>query len=121
MARKKRTSESINRAQARSSALESIDTNLDLGNSLTLAAYKELIAATEDKLSVYNIKLSEVDGLLNELEALEKRLEEMTSNMLGGVGLKYGKDSDQYEMAGGTRKSERKTAVRKAKTPETPA
>ncbi len=30
----------------------------------------------------------------------------MTVNMLSGVRIKYGADSSQYEMAGGTRKSE---------------
>ena len=33
--------------------------------------------------------------------------------MLAGVGVKYGKDSSQYEMAGGTRTSEIKRSPRK--------
>jgi hypothetical protein len=36
--------------------------------------------------------------------------------MLAGVGSKYGKDSSEYEQAGGTRTSERKPPVRKPKT-----
>jgi hypothetical protein len=36
--------------------------------------------------------------------------------MLAGVAAVYGKDSDQYEQAGGVRKSERKSPGRKAKT-----
>jgi hypothetical protein len=32
-----------------------------------------------------------------------------------GVASKYGKDSNEYEKAGGTRKSERKRPMRKAK------
>ena len=39
--------------------------------------------------------------------------------MLAAVGVEYGKNSTEYELAGGTRKSERKAPVRKAKTPTT--
>jgi hypothetical protein len=34
--------------------------------------------------------------------------------MLAAVGVKYGKDSSEYEKAGGTRTSERKAPLRKA-------
>jgi hypothetical protein len=37
--------------------------------------------------------------------------------VLPAVGLKYGKDSSEYEMAGGTRESERKKRVVKPKPP----
>jgi hypothetical protein len=39
--------------------------------------------------------------------------------MLAGVGSKYGKDSNEYEKAGGTRTSERKPPLRKKKPPTT--
>ena len=39
--------------------------------------------------------------------------------MLAAVGVEYGKNSTEYELAGGTRKSERKAPVRKAKTTTT--
>jgi hypothetical protein len=35
--------------------------------------------------------------------------------MLAGVSSKFGKNSDEYEKAGGTKKSERKKPVRKPK------
>ena len=41
----------------------------------------------------------------------------MSVNILAGVKNKYGADSSQYEMAGSTRKSERKKIIRKKKTP----
>jgi len=37
--------------------------------------------------------------------------------MLAGVAAKDGRDSDQYEMAGGKRKSERKRPTRKVAIP----
>jgi hypothetical protein len=43
-------------------------------------------------------------------------LELKSSTMLTATSAKYGKNSNEYELAGGTRTSERKTASRKAKT-----
>ena len=37
----------------------------------------------------------------------------MSSQMLSGVKVKYGRDSNEYEMAGGTRLSERKKPKKK--------
>ena len=39
--------------------------------------------------------------------------------MLTGVGVKYGKDSNEYEKAGGVRTSERKKPVRTKTTTKT--
>jgi len=39
-------------------------------------------------------------------QAVEKELRDMSSQMLSGVKVKYGRDSNQYEMAGGTRLSD---------------
>jgi hypothetical protein len=38
----------------------------------------------------------------------EKTLRDMSERMLTGVATKYGKDSDEYEKAGGVRKRDRK-------------
>jgi len=46
--------------------------------------------------------------LRTRVKSAEKALAGTTSMMLTGVALKYGKDSSEYEMAGGTRKSERR-------------
>jgi hypothetical protein len=115
MARRKRTSDSITRAQTRAAAIKSIDPKLDLGKGLTLAAYEAVIAAANTKLASYNTKLSEVDELLNQLETDEEKIDDLSERMLGGIGAAYGKDSDEYEKAGGTKKSERKKPARKPK------
>lgn len=112
MARRKRSSKSVDAAEPRAAALESIDVALDLGNTLTLVAYKAAITTTNAKLAAYNTKLSELDGILNDLEASEKNLDDLSSRMLAGVGVKYGKKSDEYEKAGGTRSDERKSPRR---------
>lgn len=115
MARRKRTSTSAAFAQSRANSLGSIDPNLDLGNGMTLAAYALAIKGTADKNDAYNTELSKLDGLLNDLEAGEAALDDLSTRMLAAVGVKYGKDSSEYEKAGGTRTSERKPPTRKAK------
>ena len=113
MARQKRNSTSVTFAQDRINSLASIDGKLDLGNSLTLAAYEAKKEAVKKKNDTYNTKLSELDGLLNEIETDEGALDELSTRMLAAVGVKYGKDSDEYEQAGGTKTSDRKSPARK--------
>ena len=93
--------------------LASIDAALDLGNSLTLTADDAKKEAVKKQNDTYNTKLSELDGLLNEVETDEGGLDALSSRMLAAVGVKYGKDSDEYEKAGGTKTSDRKSPTRK--------
>ena len=75
--------------------------------------YETKKEAVKKKNDTYNTKLSEIDGLLNEVQAEEAVLDELSTRMLAAVGVKYGKDSDEYEQAGGTRTSDRKSPARK--------
>ena len=124
MARMKRTSPAADKAVTRAAALASISPTLDLGNGLTLAAYNAAIAAINapntGKLAVYNATLSSLDAQLSDLEAAEKALNTMSDSMLAGTGVKFGKDSDQYEQAGGVRTSARKKPANKAPAAKTP-
>ncbi|HRQ41511.1 MAG TPA: hypothetical protein PLD25_26625 [Chloroflexota bacterium] len=106
MAYKRRTSKSIEQAQVRAANLEAIGSSLDLGNGLTLAAFREEIQTTQGLLDAYNTKLAEADAALNALTAQEKQLKTLNGRMLAAVGAIYGKDSSEYEQAGGTRTSE---------------
>lgn len=117
MAYRRRTSKEIEQAQVRAANLEAISPTLDLGNSLTLTALRAEIQATQALLDTYNTKLAEADNALNVLKAREKTLKTMSSRMLAGVGVAYGKDSSEYEQAGGTRTSE---ITRRSSTPTTP-
>jgi uncharacterized protein YukE len=116
MAFKKRSSLILADAQKRASALASIDAALDLGGGLTLQAFNQQVASLQAKLDEYNTALSRVDELGNQLKAQEKKVQDLHERMLAGVAAKYGRDSDEYEKAGGTRKSERKRPVRKPKS-----
>lgn len=107
MARQKKTSVVIEKAEVRSAALKSIDTTLELGNGLSMALYEAKINEVKGILATYNTRLSELDGLLNEFQAKEAELRALSSRMLAAVGAVYGKESSAYEQAGGTRTGDR--------------
>jgi hypothetical protein len=124
MGRPKRTSPAAEKATLRAAGLAAISPTLDLGNGATLVAYNTAIEgitkAVTGKLAVYNATLALADQQLNDLLAAEKAINTLSDTMLTGVAFKYGKDSNEYEKAGGTRVSERKSPARKPK-PAKPA
>lgn len=107
MSRKKRTSRVLEKAELRAAGLKAIDTTMDFGNARTVANLTAQIEQLRSKLDAYNIALAIIDSYKTEIEALEKSLGDLTDQMLIGIAFKYGKDSREYEMAGGVRKSER--------------
>lgn len=115
MARRKRSSATLDNARQRLAGLKSIRDKEQLGPRLSVEAYEQRIIAFAAKLSEYNGMLALLDQLLNELQRQERELQTETARMLAGVGAHFGPDSSEYEQAGGTRKSERKRPVRKAK------
>jgi hypothetical protein len=107
---KKHSSVIVEKAQTRLAAVKSIDTNVK--------SYSTLLEDARAKLEKYNTVLSLVDDAHTDMSAAEKALADQTERMLIAVAYKYGKDSNEYKMAGGTRKSDRKRPERKAATPE---
>ncbi|MCU0237827.1 MAG: hypothetical protein MUC29_00140 [Pyrinomonadaceae bacterium] len=108
MARSKKTSKIVEEANTRLAGLKSIEQNLDLGNGLKNEIFAQMIEATANSLSEYNTTLSLVDEKLNLYTQNEKELKDFHERMLLAVGAKYGKNSNEYEKAGGTKKSDRK-------------
>ncbi|WP_121969034.1 hypothetical protein [Leptolyngbya sp. BC1307] len=119
--RKKQRSLIIDKAQSRQAALLSISPELDFGNSLTTDAYDQLLEETREALKTYNTQLSAIDQAYNDFKDLEKSLADMCDRMLTGVAAQFGKNSSEYEMAGGTRKSERRRSRRLAADKPAPA
>ncbi|MEH2268677.1 MAG: hypothetical protein V7K68_09640, partial [Nostoc sp.] len=73
------------------------------------------------QLDAYNTALAVIDSSKTEMDELDRNLSDLTEKMLLGVAFKYGKDSREYEMAGGVRKSDRirkSTATRLRATTE---
>ncbi|MBC6436410.1 hypothetical protein FM036_46985 [Nostoc sp. HG1] len=117
MSRPKRGSKVLDRAQRRIAALKSISPTLDLGNGVTIDSFAALIKTTQDKLETYKSSLSTVDLTQGALEVAEKSLMELTEHMLLSVAAKYGKNSDEYKMAGGVRRSDVYDGLRLRKRP----
>lgn len=117
MARPKRSSICLEKAERRAASLQSISADLDFGKGLTLEAYNSLIEDLRNQLTAYNTILSTIDEAREKLQDTEHRLTDFSERMLTGVATHYGKDSTQYTMAGGIRKSERKPRARKGTTP----
>lgn len=117
--RKKHSSVVLEKAQTRLASLKSISSVLDLGNGLTIATYNQMIEDGRQKLEMYNTALSTVDQAYIAVVNSEKVMAEWTERMLLGVAGKYGKNSDEYKMAGGTRRVERKRPKRRSTQEET--
>jgi hypothetical protein len=118
MARRKRNSDALERADRRIESLRSISAELDFGSGLTLEAYTDTINSLRSKLAAYNTALSSLDKLADDVTNAEQIVMAMSEKMLLGVGSRYGKTSQEYEMAGGSRR--KKSPRTSNSTPATP-
>ena len=113
MARLKRTSAALDLARQRLSGLKGIIPPADLGPNLTATLYEAKIDLVSDRLDNYNQRLAEIDQEQNELQKEEAELSDLNRRILSAGAARYGPDSSEYEMLGGTRKSEFKKRSRK--------
>ena len=116
MARLKKSSAVLETARQRLAGLKSFKTPPDFGPNLTVPGYEAKANSVNGKLDVYNQLLAAADGALNEFQAAEAELNELNRRFLSAGEAHYGPDSSEYEMLGGTRKSERKRPTRKGGT-----
>ena len=112
---RKMVSARVSDAEARLANLKSIDPALNMGTGLTIAAFQTAISDSRTAVDVYNQTLALADSQANDIVQKDKIVQDISVRMLAAVGAKYGYDSDEYEQAGGTRKSERAKPVRSAK------
>ncbi|MBN3948900.1 MAG: hypothetical protein HWQ38_21525 [Nostoc sp. NMS7] len=108
MARRKRNSNVLERADRRIESLQSISVELDFGEGLTIQAYTMTINDLRSKLGAYNTALSTIDKLTDDVKNAEQLVIAMSEKMLLGVASRYGKTSQEYEMAGGARRGNTK-------------
>jgi hypothetical protein len=101
MAYQKRQSATLVKALARLRGLESVDPMMDLGSGLSLQGYADLIAASDAKLQTYNLALAEADRTRIEFAEAQSSVSMLSSRILSAIVARYGKDSKEYEMAGG--------------------
>ena len=108
MARRRRTSDVLETARQRLAGLKSINPAPDFGTALTLVAYETKASAFDTSLDTYNQHLAALDDEQNAIDAAEEDLRDWNRRLLSATEATYGPDSSEYEVAGGTRKSERK-------------
>jgi len=113
MARLKKTSAVLETARQRLAGLKSFKTPPDFGPNLTVPGYEAKEKSVSAKLDAYNQSLATSDQLQNEFLAEEAELNELNRRFLSAGEAHYG---PEYEMLGGTRKSERKRPTRKGGT-----
>jgi hypothetical protein len=121
MSRAKRRSRILQNAEIRAAGLASIDQKINFGDACNLENMNQLIEELRKNIVSYNTALSVIDSSRTQIKQLEKSLGDISERMLTGVACKYGKDSKEYEMAGGVRKSDRvrkSTATRLKSTPD---
>ncbi|BAB73225.1 hypothetical protein ACN23B_06330 [Anabaena sp. FACHB-709] len=107
MARKKRSSRILEKAEFRVAGLKAIDPKLKFDDTYNLQNLAQLIEQFQKMLDDYNAAIAIVDSSKIKLDQMEKTLNQVSDKMLMGVGFKYGKNSSEYELAGGVRDSER--------------
>ncbi|MDZ7955478.1 hypothetical protein [Nostoc sp. DedQUE09] len=114
MARLKRNSRTLGKAELRLASIKSISPTLDVGENLTVKDYTDKIENLRQSLEAYNTTLSTIDILLTQIVENEQDLADYSEKILRGIAYKYGNNSHEYQMAGGIRKSDRKRAVRQS-------
>jgi len=114
MAFKKRVSTVLSNAEDRARRLSTIEPDMELAG-LRLADYQAQIASGRQLLDKYNSLLTEADMMADQFDNQETVLRDLSERMLMGIATRYGKNSPQYEAAGGVRKSERRKPAPKAK------
>ncbi len=115
--RPKKSSRAYTKASKRFAGLKSINPALDLGNGLSIATFEQQLQEFQNALNDYNAELSIVDAKTQRIRAAERQLNESSERWLAAVLSRYGKDSEEYQKAGGVRSSLRKRAARKATLP----
>ncbi|MCC5606242.1 hypothetical protein LC612_05410 [Nostoc sp. CHAB 5834] len=107
MTRRKRNSRILEKAEFRVAGLKAIDPKINFDDTHNLQNLTQLIDNFHNMLDDYNAAIAMIDSSRKKLDEMEKTLSQISDKMLMGVGFKYGKNSNEYELAGGVRDSER--------------
>ena len=116
---KRKVSKVIRNAAARAAGMKSIAPTLDFGADLTVLEFETTVGEVREKQANYNTKLSEADEARNVFEAAEARLADLSGRMLAAAAARFGRTSNEYVKAGGTRKVDRKHPAETAQPVET--
>ncbi|MCC5600968.1 hypothetical protein [Nostoc favosum] len=112
MPRQKRTSRIIEKAEFRAAGLKAIDSSMDFGDNCDLQNLTQSIEQLRTMIDSYNAALAVIDSSKTKIDEMEKSLSNLSDKLVRGVAFKYGRNSSEYEIAGGVRESDR---VRKSR------
>ncbi len=113
MARRKRSSSALVVARARFAGLKKITPAPNLGPNLTVPGYQTVLDETAAIEESHAQLAAQMDDSSNRFDAQEAVMSDWNRRILSAVEAQYGPDSSEYEMCGGTRKSERKKPSKK--------
>jgi hypothetical protein len=111
-------SKGLEKAQRRLKGLKYLSPQLDLGNGVSTQDFTLKTETMEAKLEAHNALVTEfiakVTASRDEVKELDQALAETAERMLNTIAAIYGKDSDEYEMVGGTKRSNAKKKAENA-------
>ena len=113
MGRPKRDSKILATARQRLAGLKQITATPTFDPAATVAAYEAEINGYSADQDSYNGDSAALDAKQNALNSRELGLRDWNSRVLSLIEGQFGSDSTEYELAGGTRRSERKKPTRR--------
>ena len=105
----------LEQAQSVLDAMNQINETMSIGTVNNSSLASDITQATQ-LASQMNAIEAQLTNLRNQRDALHEELWDKIKRVRNGVKANYGDDSSEYEMIGGTRRSERKAPTRKAQS-----
>lgn len=104
MGTRTKESKALEKAEARITGMRNNGINIDLGNGISLTNYAAKAEALRQQVEAHNALLKRLEESRQSIAQAEQELNDFSQHMLLGVAALYGKQSKQYESAGGKRK-----------------
>lgn len=111
-----RSSITLKDARRRLERLKAIQPLPNIGEGFNFETYETAVENLAKLEAEYNTTISGLDAKLVVIKEKEMEIRDYRSRILAAVGVKYGKDSDEYVAAGGTKTSERKRTYMRRST-----
>ncbi len=112
MSRPKRNSNVLDIARQRLAGLKKISPKPTFAAPLSEEAFEAEIEGFSADQNAYNGEVAALDEKTNRLDVRERLLDDFNQRILAGIRSQYGPDSNELELVGGVRRSDRKRPVR---------
>ena len=114
MSRPKRSSTVLELARQRLAGLKKISPKPTFAAPLSEETYEAEIEGFSDDQNAYNGDVAALDEKANLLDVRERVLDDFNQRIFAGIRSQYGPDSNELELVGGVRRSDRKRPARRA-------